>query len=81
QIKKIITEGQKLKVFRKVDMELTVGCIMGTLTQVTLSKSLYCRLMHIDIHDEDTYRKKMIPKLKTHLKGLLKAHLDFDSQH
>ncbi|HTN07041.1 MAG TPA: TetR family transcriptional regulator [Agriterribacter sp.] len=81
QIKKIITEGQKLKVFRKVDMELTVGCIMGTLTQVTLSKSLYCRLMHIDKNDEETYSKKMIPKLKIHLKALLKAHLDIKSQH
>lgn len=81
QIKKIITEGQKLKVFRKVDMELTVGCVMGTLTQATLSKSLYCRLMHIDIHDEETYRKKIIPKLKTHLKSLLKAHLDIENQH
>lgn len=75
-IKKIITEGQQQKIFRKVDMELTVGCVMGTLTQATLSKSLYCRLMHIDIHDEDTYRKKIIPKLKTHLKSLLKAHLE-----
>ena len=81
QVKKIITEGQKKKVFRKVDMELTVGCVMGTLTQVTLSKSLYCRLMHIDQTDEEGYRKKMIPKIKAHLKELLKAHLDIRNQN
>ena len=81
QVKRIITEGQKKKVFRKVDMELTVGCVMGTITQVTLSKSLYCRLMHIDKNDEEGYRKKMIPKIKAHLKELLKAHLDIKNQN
>lgn len=81
QVKKIIAEGQKKRVFRKVDMELTVGCVMGTLTQVTLSKSLYCRLMHIDKHDEEGYRKIMIPKIKAHLKELLKAHLDIKNQN
>lgn len=81
QVKKIIGEGQKKKVFRKVDMELTVGCVMGTITQVTLSKSLYCRLMHIDKNDEEGYRKKMIPKIKAHLKELLKAHLDIKNQN
>lgn len=81
QVKKIITEGQRKKVFRKVDMELTVGCVMGTLTQVTLSKNLYCSLMHIDRNDEEAYREKMIPKIKAHLKALLKAHLDIKNQH
>jgi hypothetical protein len=81
QVKKIITEGQRMKVFRKVDMELTVGCVMGTLTQVTLSKNLYCSLLHIDRNDEEAYRKKMIPKIKAHLKALLKAHLDIKNRH
>ena len=81
QVKKIITEGQRMKVFRKVDMELTVGCVMGTLTQVTLSKNLYCSLLHIDRNDEEAYREKMIPKIKAHLKALLKAHLDIKNPH
>jgi AcrR family transcriptional regulator len=80
QVKKIIQEGQRKKIFRKVDMELTVGTVMGTITQVTLSKSLYCRLLNIDKNDEEGYRKKMIPKMKTHLKQLLKAHLDINNQ-
>ncbi len=80
QVKKIIQEGQRKKLFRKVDMELTVGTVMGTITQVTLSKSLYCRLLNIDKNDEEGYRKKIIPKMKTHLKQLLKAHLDIKNQ-
>jgi len=80
QVRKIITEGQRKKVFRKVDMELTVGTVMGTITQVTLSKNLYQRLLNIDKNDEEGYRKRMIPKIKTHLKQLLKAHLDINNQ-
>ncbi|MCO5235714.1 MAG: TetR family transcriptional regulator [Chitinophagaceae bacterium] len=76
QVKKIIMEGQKAKVFRKVDMEFTVDIIIGVLTQVTLFKTMYCRLMEIDKNDETAYQKKMIPKLKAHLKSLLKAHLE-----
>lgn len=79
-VKKIITEGQRKKVFRKVDMELTVGTVMGTIAQVTSSKNLYCRLLNINKDDEVGYRKKMIPKLKTHLKQMLKAHLDINNQ-
>ncbi|MFT3703673.1 MAG: TetR family transcriptional regulator [Agriterribacter sp.] len=80
QVKKIIQEGQRKKLFRKVDMELTVGTVMGTITQVTLSKNLYCRLLNIDRADEEGYRKRIIPKMKTHLKQLLKAHLDIKNQ-
>jgi len=80
EVKKIIQEGQKKKVFRKIDIELSVGSIMGTLTHATLSKSLYCRLLNIDCNDDELYRKKMIPKIKAHLKQLLRAHLDIKNQ-
>lgn len=80
QVKKIIMEGQRKKVFRKVDMELTVGTVMGAIAQVTSSRSLYCKLLNIDIGDDEGYRKKMIPKIKAHLKQLLKAHLDINNQ-
>ncbi|MBS1763810.1 MAG: TetR family transcriptional regulator [Bacteroidetes bacterium] len=74
-IKKIILEGQRKNVFRKIDMELTIGTVMGTIAQVTSSRSLYCKLLKIDIKDDDGYRKKMTLKLRTHLKQMLKAHL------
>ncbi|HNR49426.1 MAG TPA: TetR family transcriptional regulator [Bacteroidia bacterium] len=80
QIKKIITEGQRKKVFRKIDMELTIGTVMGAIAQVTSSRALYCKLLNINIEEDEVYRKKMIPKLKTHLKQLLKAHLDISNQ-
>jgi len=37
-------------------------------------------LFNIDKADDETYRKKMSPKLKTHLKQLLHAHLDIKNE-
>jgi AcrR family transcriptional regulator len=80
QIRKIITDGQRKKFFRKVDIELTMSSFMGTLAQITNSRMLYARLMKIEEADEDGYRKKMTPRVKTHLKQLLRAHLDIKNE-
>jgi hypothetical protein len=80
EIKKVIADGQKKKMFRKVDMELTMASVFGTLTQVVNSRPLYSRLMKVDETDEVAYRKKMMPRLKTHLKQMLRAHLDIKSE-
>jgi AcrR family transcriptional regulator len=80
QIRKIIQDGQKKKFFRKVDIEFTMGSVMGTISQLTLSKNFYCSLMNIDKTDEEAYRKKVILRLKTHLKQLLRAHLDIRNE-
>ena len=80
QVKKVITDGQKKKVFRKVDIEFTMASVFGTLTNVTNSRSLYCRLLKIDETDDATYRKKIAPRLKTHLMQLLRAHLDIKNE-
>lgn len=80
EVRKIIHEGQRKKIFRKVDVELTVGTVMGTINHVTLSKNLYCNLLDVNINDDEAYRKKMVPKIKTHLKQLLRAHLDIKNQ-
>lgn len=80
QIKKLITDGQKKKFFRKVDIELTMASVFGTLTHVTNSRSLYCRLLKVDETDDATYRKKIAPRLKTHLKQMLRAHLDIKNE-
>ena len=79
QIKKIIIDGQKKKIFRKVDIELTVGTVMGTISQTTLARSFYATLFNIEKDNEEAYKKKITPKLKTHLKQLLHAHLDINS--
>jgi AcrR family transcriptional regulator len=80
QIKIVIQDGQKKKVFRKVDVELTMASVFGTLSHITNSKALYCRLMKIDETDDASYRKKIAPRLKTHLKQMMRAHLDIKNE-
>jgi AcrR family transcriptional regulator len=80
QIKKVIGDGQKKKMFCKVDIELTMASVFGTLTHVTNSKDLYCRLWKIEETDDLNYRKKIAPRLKTHLKQMLRAHLDIKNE-
>ena len=80
QFKKVITDGQKKKFFRKIDVELTMASWFGTLTQMTSSRAYYCRLLKIDETDDATFRKKIVPRLKTHLKQLVRAHLDIKNE-
>jgi AcrR family transcriptional regulator len=80
EIKKVIGDGQKKKMFRKVDVELTMASVLGTLTQVVNSKTLYSRLMKIDETDDANYRKKMSTRLNTHLKQMLRGHLDIRNE-
>lgn len=80
QVKKVIMDGQRKNMFRKVDIELTISTIMGTLTQVTNSRPFYSKLFKIDEADEMGYRKKISPRLKIHLKQLLRAHLDIKNE-
>jgi AcrR family transcriptional regulator len=80
QIKHVIVDGQKKKVFRKVDVDLTMASVFGTLTHVTNSRALYCRLLKVDENDEVGYRKKITPRLKTHLKQMMRAHLDIKNE-
>lgn len=75
RIKKIIAEGQRKGVFRKIDVEMTLATMMGTITQVNNTKNLYCALLRIDTQDEEEYRRKITQRLKSHLKELLHAHL------
>ena len=80
QIKKIITSGQRKKIFRKVDIALTMGSVMGTISQFTLSRDFSCRILNMDKTNEEVYRKKIAQRLKTHLKQLLRAHLDIKNE-
>ena len=77
QITKIITDGQQKKLFRQVDIPMTVGTIMGTISSYTHSKIYGCAVLalQLDTNDEQ-YRLRLAPRLKAHLKQLLRAHLD-----
>jgi AcrR family transcriptional regulator len=81
QITKIITDGQQKKLFRQVDIPMTVGSIMGTITSYTQSKIYGCQLLALqgDVNDEQ-YRSKLAPRLKAHLKQFLRAHLDIRNE-
>jgi len=78
-IAEIIAEGQRKKIFRNVNVGLTIGTVMGTISQVSMSKPFYCSLMKLDPEDDAAYFKKVRSKLKQHLKSLLRAHLSTDN--
>lgn len=77
QIMKIISDGQQKKLFRQVDIPMTVGTIMGTISYYTQNKTYSCvsLAMNEEINNEQ-YRQRLSTRLKAHLKHLLRAHLD-----
>ncbi|HTJ14426.1 MAG TPA: TetR family transcriptional regulator [Dinghuibacter sp.] len=75
QIHKIMDDGEKLGVFRKVDLELTLASIIGTISQMTLSKEWYCRILGILSPDPNDFSPEFVVRLKSHLKDLIHAHL------
>ena len=77
QITRIITDGQQKKLFRQVDVPMTVGTIIGTISSYTLSRSYSCNILAIrEDSDDEVFRTKLSKRLKAHLKHLLRAHLD-----
>jgi AcrR family transcriptional regulator len=81
QVKKVITDGQRKGMFRKIDIEFTIASIMGTLSHVTNSRAFYCRMLKIVETDEQSFRKKISPRVKDHLKQLMRGHLDIRNEH
>jgi hypothetical protein len=84
QITKIITDGQQKKLFRKVDIPMTVGTIMGTISYYTQNKTYSCVTLSLgEGMNDEQYRQRLSVRLKAHLKHLLRAHLDIknDSGH
>ncbi|MGH2645707.1 MAG: TetR/AcrR family transcriptional regulator, partial [Chitinophagaceae bacterium] len=41
-ISEIIRDGQRKKIFRNVNIGLTIGTVFGTISQVSMSKPFYC---------------------------------------
>lgn len=75
-IEDILIEGQEKGVFRKVNTTLTVSTILGTISQVTMSKPFYATLYDIEPYDELQLIAKVRPELKEHLKPLIRNHLE-----
>ncbi|MES2730132.1 MAG: TetR family transcriptional regulator [Bacteroidota bacterium] len=74
EIIRIIHEGQEKKIFREVDVEMTVGTIFGTISQLINSAALCSKLMNLD-PTESVSSVKIQTRLQNHLKDLLHAHL------
>lgn len=74
-IKSIIEQGIKKKVFKKVDPELTMASLLGTINQVMLSRPLCNMLMgkdeNFDPYTDVNFRKR----ITRHLQQLIHAHL------
>ena len=71
----IIEEGIAKKVFRKVDVPLTISSIIGTINQSTVSKNMVCKVLNVDPATYDIKSIEHINRIKKHLKQLMKAHL------
>jgi AcrR family transcriptional regulator len=74
-IKRIIEIGIKNGEFEKVDVELTLASLMGTVNQVLLSRKFCNKIMNKDDdyvpYDDIKFRKRV----RNHLKQLMDAHL------
>lgn len=74
----IIERGIKKKMFKKVDPILTVITIIGSISQVMMSKNLCNKLLekaeNNEPYEDELFRKR----LSTHIKQLIHAHLLFN---
>ncbi|MEO6831013.1 MAG: TetR family transcriptional regulator [Chitinophagaceae bacterium] len=78
-ITKLISEGQKQKVFSKnIDIPLLVMTIIGTIYQATTSASYYMVAQDNHHNSEESCQEKLLKKLKTHLKKVVKATLTYE---
>lgn len=71
----IIEKGIKKKVFKKVDATLTVSSIIGSVTQIMMSKNMCNQLMDkpsdYDPYTDVAFRQRLIK----HIKQMMQSHL------
>ncbi len=75
EIRKMIEEGQRKKVFRKVDIECTIATLVGTISKVTDSSMMVCKLLNLDPKTNTIFDEKNKLRVKKHLRELLTNHL------
>lgn len=74
-IQEILLEGEAKGVFRKVNIPFTIASVIGTISQVCMSRPFYSELFAIKSEKEDNYFKIINPELKIHLKSMMHNHL------
>ncbi|MBV9988308.1 MAG: TetR/AcrR family transcriptional regulator [Chitinophagaceae bacterium] len=74
-VREIIEQGIKKKIFRKVDPQLTVASMMGTINQVMLSKAMCAMLLEgnksFSPYTDPAFKTRLIK----HIKQVMHAHL------
>lgn len=74
-VKSIIEQGIKKKIFRKVDPELTMATLIGTINQVMLSKAMCAMLVDsedsFDPYTDVAFKNRLIK----HLKQIMHSYL------
>jgi AcrR family transcriptional regulator len=74
-IKSILDEGIRKNEFKKVDVQMTIASLMGTINQLSLSKRFCLKLMDKDVdyvpYEDPQFKKR----LADHIKQMLHAHL------
>ncbi len=74
-LRKIIEQGIRRKVFKKVDPELTMASLIGTINQVMLSKALCVMLMEKDKNFNPYTDPAFKNRLMKHLKQMMHSYL------
>jgi AcrR family transcriptional regulator len=73
-IKAIIVEGQRKKMFREVDIELTILTLISLVSFIAGSSYHSCQMFNRE-HEDALYTTQFKTRIKNHLKELLDNHL------
>lgn len=74
-IREIIKQGQKSGEFKKVDIELTIVTIIGTISHIILSPVLTSQILSNNQKSFDMFSKKNQTRVKDHLKSFVINYL------
>lgn len=78
----IIKEGIADGSFRKVDVEMMIASILGTIYYIVNSRQVTSRLLNVDFHDPAAMEEAVRPRIKKFLHDYLQAYLmNHDSQN
>jgi AcrR family transcriptional regulator len=75
----VINEGIEKKIFRQVDVPLTIATIIGSINHATLSKKLVCSVLKVDFDSYQVNSDEHKTRLKNHLKQMMTSHLQIQN--
>ncbi|MEO5674399.1 MAG: TetR family transcriptional regulator [Chitinophagales bacterium] len=82
EIRKIINDGVRKKIFKKVDAELVIATIIGTLTQATHSIEIVSKILNQNPQSFSITDTRYKNRLKKYLRDLMRSYLLIDkSRH